>query len=106
MKSTDYVGYVHICAYRLRWDGGTKLESLLGEGLGRLGNRDVNESIELHCVLVWQLGGGLSTIFAEGGHPEVSGVGVGRWRAGLVVVDGMDGVDGCWRAEARRKSSK
>lgn len=81
MKLTEYVGYVRICAYRLRWDGGTKLESLLGEGLGRLGNRDVNESVELHCVLVWQLGRGLSTVFAEGGHPEVSVE--GRWRAGL-----------------------
>lgn len=63
------------CAYRLRWDGGTKLESLLGQDLGGLGNRDVNESVELHGVLVWQLGRGLATVFAESGHPEVSGAG-------------------------------
>jgi len=45
-----------MCAYRLGWDGGTELESLLGEDLGRLGDRDVNERVELHSVLVLQLG--------------------------------------------------
>ena len=57
-------------AYRLGWNCWTKLESFLGQDLGRLGDGDVDEGIELEGVVVLQPGS-LGTIFAEWGHSEV-----------------------------------
>jgi len=83
-----------VCAYRLRWDCRTKLESLLGQDLGRLGDGDVNECVELRNVLVVQLGRDLATVFAEGRHSEVSVV--GRWREGMLRT--------CWaESEEQRR---
>lgn len=61
---------MNVKAYRLGWNCWTKLESLLGQDLGRLGDGDVDESVKLDGVVIRQPGS-LSTIFAEWRHSEV-----------------------------------